>query len=184
MSKCPICNSRKGKRKCRIVDALICSQCCGNTRAEETCSGCVFYRKPRRKYDEVPAYSVSEMDGNIELESYGNAIEGALCAYDIESGGNLKDRDAIRIIELLIDKYHFQDLQMAQEPPIIVNGVHYLEKSMDEDLKDVANEEVAKVLGVIRFVARRRTKIGREYMAVIHQYVGQRIGSGIRVLQQ
>jgi transposase, IS5 family len=62
-----------------------------------------------RKYNEVPAYSVADMDGNVELESYGNAIEGALCAYDVESQGALTDSDAIRIIELLIDKYHFQD---------------------------------------------------------------------------
>jgi hypothetical protein len=144
----------------------------------------VFYQKPKRNYNEVPAYSVSEMDGNMELESYGNTIEGALCAYDIENGGKLNDSDAIRIIELLIDKYHFQSQQMDQEHLIVVNGVNYVDKSIREDLKDVRNEEIAKVLGVVRFVARRRTKIGREYMTVIHQYVGQRVGSGIRILQQ
>jgi hypothetical protein len=52
--------------------------------------GCRFYQKPKRKYNDVPAYSVSEMDGNMELEAYGNAIEGALCSYDIENGNNLK----------------------------------------------------------------------------------------------
>ena len=102
MAKCPICNTRKGKRKCLIADGLICSLCCGNTRTEKACSKCVFYQKPKRKYNEVPAYSVSEMDGNMELESYGNSIEGALCAYDIENEGKLNDSDAIRIIELLI----------------------------------------------------------------------------------
>ncbi len=124
------------------------------------------------------------MDGNMELESYGNSIEGALCAYDIENGGKLNDSDAIRIIELLIDKYHFKDQQMDREHQIIVNGVNYVDKSIREDLKDVGNEEIVKVLGVIRFVARRRTKIGREYMTVIHQYVGQRVAPGIRILQQ
>jgi hypothetical protein len=124
------------------------------------------------------------MNGNIELESYGNSIEGALCAYDKENGEKINDSDAIRIIELLIDKYHFQDQQMDQENQIIVDGVNYIDKSIREDLKDVGNEEIVKVLGVIRFVARRRTKIGREYMTVIHRYVGQRVGSGIRMLQQ
>ncbi|MGR9107384.1 MAG: hypothetical protein ACU843_10700 [Gammaproteobacteria bacterium] len=181
MAKCPICDSRKGKRKCLIADGLICSLCCGITRAEEACSECVFYQQPKRKYHEVPAYSVSEMDGNIKLESFGNSIEGALCAYDIENGDNLSDSDAIRIIELLIDKYHFRDQQLGQEHQIIVNGVNYVDRAIREDLKDVANEEIVKVLGVIRFVARRRTKTGREYMAVIHQYVGQRAGFGIRI---
>jgi len=184
MAKCTICNSRKGKRKCLITDGLICSLCCGHTRTENTCSECVFYQKPKRKYNQVPAYSVSEMDGNIDLESYGNSIESALCAYDIENGRKLNDNDAIRIVELLIDKYHFHDKQLDQESRIIMNGANYIEKSIREDLKDVRNEEIVKVLGVIRFVARRRTKTGREYMTVIHQYVGQRIGSGVRILQQ
>jgi len=184
MAKCSICNSRKGKRKCLIADGLVCSLCCGNTRTEEACSECVFYQKPKKKYNEVPAYSVSEMDGNMELESYGNSIEGALCAYDIENEGKLNDSDAIRIIELLIDKYHFQDQEIEQEHQTIVNGFNYVDKSIREDLKDVENEKIVKVLGVIRFVAKRRTKTGREYMNVIHQYVGQRVGSGIRILKQ
>lgn len=184
MAKCPICDSRKGKRKCLIADGLICSLCCGNTRTEEACSECVFYQKPKKKYNEVPAYSVYEMDGNIELESYGNSIEGALCAYDIENEGKLNDSDAIRIIELLIDKYHFQDQEIEQEHQTIVNGFNYVDKSIREDLKDVENEKIVKVLGVIRFVAKRRTKTGREYMNVIHQYVGQRVGSGMRILRQ
>ena len=184
MAKCSICNSRKGKRKCLIADGLVCSLCCGNTRTEEACSECVFYQKPKKKYNEVPAYSVSEMDGNMELESYGNSIEGALCAYDIENEGKLNDSDAIRIIELLIDKYHFHDQEIEQEHQTVVNGVNYVDKSIREDLKDVENEKIVKVLGVIRFVAKRRTKTGREYMNVIHQYVGQRVGSGIRILKQ
>ncbi len=184
MAKCPICNSRKGKRKCLISDGFVCSLCCGTTRNAEKCSECGFYKKPKRKYNEVPAYSVSEMDGNIELESYGNAIEGALCSYDIETGNNLQDSDAIRIIELLIDKYHFKDNQAEADSPIVTSGVKYIDDVIKEDLKGINNDIVVKIFGVIRFVARRRTKIGREYMRIIHQYVGQRIGSGIRVLQQ
>lgn len=184
MAKCPICNSRKGKRKCLISEGLICSQCCGHTRSEDACSGCAFYQKPKRKYNTVPAYSVSEMNGNMELEAYGNSIEGALCAYDAKNDKSLKDGEAIRIIELLIDKYHFQDQQLNQEDEIIVNGVNYVDESIIEDLKDLTNDKLVKVLGVIWFVAKRRTRLGREYMDVIHQYVGQRIGSGIRVLVQ
>lgn len=184
MAKCPICNSRKGKRKCLLADSFVCSLCCGNTRTEVVCSECGFYQKPKRKYNEVPAYSVSEMDGNMKLESYGNSIEGALCTYDDENENKLSDHDAIRIIELLIDIHHFKDQCAKEESPLILNGVKYLESSINEDLKDVNNELIVKILGVIRFVARRRTKTGREYMNIIHQYVGKRIASGIRVLRQ
>lgn len=183
MAKCPICNSRKGKRKCLIAGSPVCSLCCGNTRKPELCLECRFYQKPKRQYNDVPAYSVSEMDGNTELEDYGNAIEGSLCSYDIENGNNLRDSDAIRIIEVLIDLHHFGDQQIATERQLIANGVDYVEEAIRKDLRGVSNEIIVKILGVIRFVAKRRTKIGREYMNIIHQYVGQRIDTGIRILQ-
>lgn len=183
MAKCPICNSRKGKRKCLVADALICTQCCGETRTEEACSGCIFYQKPKRKYEEVPAYSPAEMERDMELETYGNAIEGALCAYDVENNNRLSDKDAIRILELLIDKYHFKDQKTDDEREIVKNGVAYVDGAIESDLNKVSDEEVVKLLGVIRFVAKRRTKIGREYMNLIHQYVGRRVGTGIRLMQ-
>ncbi len=172
MAKCPICDSRKGKRKCLLTEGLICSLCCGHTRTEEACSNCGYYQKPPKKYHEVPAYSVIEMDGNKELEFYGNTIESALCRYDIRIKNQLADRDAIRMIELLMDQYYFKDLQLDQESPIVIEGFQYIDQCIKKDLKNRDNEKLVKVLGVIRFVAKRRTKIGREYMAVIHQYVG------------
>jgi len=184
MAKCPICNSRKGKRQCLIAGSPVCSLCCGNTRKPDLCLECRFYQKPKRQYNDVPAYSVSEMDGNMELETYGNAIEGALCSYDIENGNNLKDSDAIRIIELLIDLHHFGDHQIDTDSQLIANGVDYVEEAIRKDLHGVSNEIIIKILGVIRFVAKRRTKIGREYMNIIHQYVGQRIDTGVRILRQ
>ncbi len=57
-------------------------------------------------------------------------------------------------------------------------------KSIEEDLQDIGSEEIVKVLGVIRFVARRRTKIGREYMEIVHQYVGPRTAPGVRILRK
>ena len=183
MAKCSMCNSRKGKRRCLIADGPVCSLCCGTARKAETCSGCSFYQKPKRKYNEVPSYSVSEMDGNMELESYGNAVEGALCSYDMENGNRLNDNDAIKIIELLIDMHHFKDHEMDTDSKEISSGVNYIEDVIKIDLKDVDNETIVRILGVIRFVAKRRTKTGKEYMNIIHQYVGQRIGTGARMLR-
>jgi hypothetical protein len=120
----------------------------------------------------------------MELETYGNAIEGTLCAYDRENENKLKDSDAIRIIELLIDMHHYGDRQIDTDSRIVANGVNYVEEAIRKDLQDVSNEVIVKILGVIRFVAKRRTKIGREYMNIIHQYVGQRIDTGVRVLRQ
>jgi len=182
MAKCSICNSKKGKRHCLISENLICSLCCGETRKPASCVGCGYYQKPKRKYNEVPAYSISEMDGNAELESHGNAIEGALCAYDKDN--ILKDSDAIKIVELLIDMHYFKDQQIDVASQLILNGVNHVEEAIEKDLSNVSNEVIVKTLGVIRFVAKRRTNTGREYMNIIHQYVGTRIDTGIRMLGQ
>jgi hypothetical protein len=184
MAKCPICDSRKGKRQCLIADSPVCSLCCGNIRNPALCLGCRFYQKPKRRYNDVPAYSVTEMSGSMELEDYGNAIEGALCAYDRENENKLRDSDAIRIIELLIDIYHYGDQKLDTDSRVVANGVKYVEEAIRKDLQDVSDEVIVKILAVIRFVAKRRTKIGREYMNIIHQYVGQRIDTDVRILRQ
>ncbi|MDD1613155.1 MAG: hypothetical protein LUP98_00670 [Methylococcaceae bacterium] len=49
------------------------------------------------------------MNDSDQLIDYSNAIEGALCAYDVENNKSLKDVDAIKILEMLIDKYYFKD---------------------------------------------------------------------------
>ena len=183
MAKCPICNSRKGQRQCLKVGAVICSLCCGVTRTADACLGCRYYQKPKRLYSEVPAYAVHEMDGNQTLETYGNVIEGALCAYDSETGERLKDSDAIRVIEALMDLYHFADDQSADDSPLIADATAYVAQAIHNDLQDVSNEIIVKILGVIRFVAKRRAKGGRDYLNVIHQYVGRRVGNGIRLMQ-
>lgn len=182
MAKCPICVSRKGKRKCLTLGSLVCSQCCGERRTDESCVECAYYQAPKRKYNEVPAYSTSDMSGNIELEAYGNSIEGALCAYDFKLNKILKDSDAIKIIEMLIDKYHFKDQAVNEKDELILNGFMYVDEAIRKDLKDVETETIVKILGVIRFVARRRARFGRDYMDVIHRYVGQRIGTGMRAM--
>ncbi|GEM_PF-760039 len=35
MSKCVVCNKRKGKRKCPALSGLICAECCGTKRMKE-----------------------------------------------------------------------------------------------------------------------------------------------------
>jgi hypothetical protein len=90
----------------------------------------------------------SQCCGNIRTQEYGKLI----------------DSDAIRIIELLIDKYHFKDINIGQDLKIVINSVNFVDRSTKEDLKNVKNEEIVNILAVIRFVAKRRTQSGREYM--------------------
>lgn len=180
MATCPMCNARKGKRSCLIASGPVCSLCCGTNRKRELCAGCQFYQEPKRRYGDVPAFTVSEMDNDMGLQAHGNAIEGALCAYDLDSGNMMRDRDAIKIIEALIDVFHFLDDQVLVKGELVANGVTYVGNVIREDLKGIDKETINKVLGVIWFVANRRTRMGREYLDVIRRHVGPRIGTGVR----
>lgn len=131
----------------------------------------------------MPAYSVSEMDGDMELQIHGDAIEGALCAFDIENGNKLRDSEAIQIIESLLDVFHFGDKQVAVKSALVAAGVAYVGNVIRKDLHEVDAAVIVKILGVIRFVANRRTRMGREYMDVIHRYVGERVDTGVRIVR-
>ncbi len=182
MAKCSLCNSRKGKRKCLASDTMICSLCCGTSRSADVCTGCSYYQKPKRKYNEVPKFTTIQMEKDTELADYANVIEGALCSYDIELENKLSDNDVIKILELLLDKYHFSDKKIETDDQLLISGFDCVEKAIANDLPNIEKGILVKTLGVIRFVANRRTKYGREYISIIHQYVGQRIDTGIRIL--
>lgn len=182
MAKCPVCDSRKGKRQCAVANGLVCSQCCGTIRKEDVCLNCSYYQKPKRKYNEVPSFTIGQMHASLDLTDYSNAIEGALCAYDSENNKSLNDAGAIKILELLIDKYYFKDAEPNCEDPFLLAGFNFVDVVIRKDLADIDELELVKVLNILYFVAKRRTKTGKEYMNVIHTYVGPRIGPGARVL--
>jgi len=185
MSKCPVCHSRKAKRKCLITeDNNICSLCCGQIRKEESCSDCRYYQSPklRRKYNETPAYSTMQMEANYELQSYSDAIESALGAFDRDTGEKIKDDVALGILKRLIDLYHYKDDEITFESPIVEDGFHYVNNVIKGELALLPEAQLIKILGVLHFVANRRTQGGREYLTVIHRYVGERVAPGVRVI--
>ena len=183
--KCPLCNSRKGKRKCVVTDASICSLCCGEKRKEETCLSCSFYRAPSsiRKYSDVPSFSTIQMEAVHELQDYANTVESAICTFDRQTNYTINDPVAIRIIELLLDKYHFNDETMLFDNELIESGFDLVDNAIEKDLSDVPVETIVKILKVIHFVAKRRTTGRREYLKIIHSYVGEYVAPGLRILQ-
>lgn len=173
--KCPLCNSRKGKRKCLITEGNICSLCCGQSRKEATCQGCVFYQeqRPTRKYNEVPSYTTKQMESSDELQGYSFTIERAIFDFDQATHCIMKDPDAITIIERLIDKYYFKDETLRFEDALIEKGFNFVQKAMEDNhFANIPEDIVVKVLGVLRFVARRRTTGKREYLKIIEEYIG------------
>ncbi len=184
MAKCSACNSRKGKRKCQLVEGMICSLCCGQTRRKEACEGCVFYRDivPRKNYNEIPKYSPQNMENSSHLQDYSNAIEGSLCAFDNETGNQIKDEVAIRIIELVLDKYYFKEEILDFSNKTIEQGFYKVKDVLETDLSHLPDKELVKILAVIRFVAKRRARGGRDYLSIIHSYVGERVAPGMRII--
>jgi hypothetical protein len=184
MSKCFVCNSKKGKRPCLLSEIPICTLCCGQTRKKEVCEGCSFYSDPveeKRKYNSAPTFSTQQMADNFRLQDQANVIEAALCKFDYANSFNLQDEVAIQILELLLDKYFFQDEAPRCSDRLILEGVNSVVIDIKNNLASISGETLVKILSVIYTVAKRRGKLGgRPYFDFIKEYVGFYIAPGAR----
>src|SRR5680860_1226146 len=89
MSKCPVCDTKKGKRQCLINEAPVCSQCCGQTRTKDACSDCSYYSEPleiKRKYSTIDSFSIEKMNYDLNLQDHAEVIESVLGEVDLSSG--------------------------------------------------------------------------------------------------
>jgi len=184
MAKCSICTYRKGKRYCKISETVICSLCCGESRKKETCMGCHYYRepKPEKKYKDFPMFSLQRMEADIDLQRYANAIESTFCAFDQSENQRLSDPTVLSILELLLDKYHFKQNDAATDDNLVNKGFTLVLRTIKEDLAELPEDSITRLIGTIYFVAKRRSKGSREYLDFIHRLVGIKIASGLRVL--
>ena len=169
-----------------ITNTVICSQCCGITRQHNTCESCAYYQdsRQRRNYGALPKYPVQAMEDNSDLEDYANSIESALCAFDALQEYQIKDGIALRILELLLDKYHFTESSIDSEDNLVTEGFRSVDSALKEDFPDISNETISKVTATIYFVAKRRSEGHREYIDFIHEYIGERVGKGIRAIKK
>lgn len=149
MAKCPICNTRKGKRKCGIVNNdFVCSLCCASTRKQELCLDCVYYQPPQHNYDEVPAFSATVLANNHALHHYQDLIETALNADTEEN--------KIAMIELLINKYHFKETEIKVGNSLWQTGFEAADNIIQNELTDVDEETLINLLGTIRCSIREK----------------------------
>ena len=173
-----MCNSKKGKRVCKLVEnQKVCSLCCGTTRNTD-CIGCEHYKSPleSRKYNTVPKYSTKDMESSFTLQGDSNEIESVLCKMDREHDFRLKDDVAFDIYKLLMDKYYFKDKEFLFKSNIVKSGFELICDVIEYN--NIENETLVKTIGVLYFVANRRTRGGREYFNIIQEYVGG--GNGIQ----
>ena len=180
--KCPICTTKKGKRSCKLTTTCICSLCFGANRKAEPCEGCSFYHPPKKEYKHIPFYYPSEMDGYSEREDISDVIERTLATFDYATEDQLKDNDAIQILEMLLDLYYFGDETIPESSsPLVEEGFRKVFNSIHDNLSRVSHEELSKIIGAIWFVAKRRTTGQREYLSIIRQHVGICLDNNVRL---
>lgn len=172
MAKCVVCNSRKGKRKCAINDAVICPGCCGEIRDPGVCADCSFYKPPENNYQSVPFYSVRQMADSNVLTDAAYEVEFLFCRLDSKSGNVLGDKDMLRLIELIFDKYYFKDTV----PDNLDAGDQYRLDTMSERfgkaLGEPSDVDLMKIMGAIYRSIQRRTLGRREYLEFIQGHMG------------
>jgi hypothetical protein len=179
MSKCPVCDSRQGKRRCQAHGALVCSLCCGTSRAPTACHGCGFYKAPVRRYGDLPRYSTQQMADSTELQGISFPVEAGVCLLDRERQFALRDTQAIAIFELLLDLYAFGDSRHTVAPRITQLDCGSVVDLVERELQPYDRATIAKVIAAVRFVACRRAAGGRHHLDVLHQYCGAYVGPGI-----
>ena len=174
MAKCTICNSRKGKRKCPATETFICSMCCGESRESEKCAGCTFFGAVStcRNYRGAPYFSTEEMAASPALHAIAEVIESALCLVWESDGRNVNDRTVARLVELMLDEYHFNDGGRTIADPVLAAGHQMLSRTIRDDLSHVDAEKLVKVLGAVYRSIQRRTVGGSSYLEFVSRFTG------------
>ncbi len=175
MAKCTICNSRKGKRKCKKTDSLICSQCCGESRDPAACEGCSFVggTVTVRNYRSLPHCTIGEMERLPENTVIGMVIENTLSLIWNRNKAGVNDKTAQRLVELLLDRYHFKEEPDTLDDSILEDGYQRLCRVIDKELGDVPTDQLVKVLGAVYRSILRRSG-GCSYLQFINRFTGGR----------
>ena len=128
---------------------------------------------------DYPMFAIQQMDDDLELQSYANIIESTFCTLDFSVERILTDHTPLRILELLLDKYYFKEDILPISDEWVGKGFALVTSAIQEELADVSDDVLTKIIGSIYFVARRRSKGHREYLDFIHQFVGIKIAEGL-----
>lgn len=170
MAKCIVCQARKGKRKCQKNEAMICSLCCGQTRGEETCQGCSFFKGPApRNYGKLPYFEAQEMAKYSDLQDLGELFEKTMAQVDQKMIGDMDDGLTVSLLERLLDKYHFGE-EISSTGERVGQTVTLFFEIIANELEFVADDKLTMVLGAIRRAVKRRTDGRRAYLDFISRF--------------
>lgn len=151
--------------------------CCGESRSPEKCAGCSFFKDTSadKNYRKVPYYTTREMAESHEKERIAHVIEATLSYMWKANKANINDRTARRLVEILLDKYHFNDADEAEpqiDDPTLSTAYQHLCTRIDEELEQVPAEQLVKALGAIYRSIQRRSAGSCSYLQFISRFAG------------
>ena len=174
MAKCTICNARKGKRKCNASESFICSLCCGETRSKERCESCSFFKGAslRRNYRQVPYFTTEEMANSMALADLSDIIENGLSMVWANGEGHVNDLTVTRLVELQLDRLHFNDPPSEIDDTVLAAGHRQLSQKIENERGDTSDEVMAKIISAVYRSIQRRTIGGCSYLQFIRRFTG------------
>ncbi len=120
----------------------------------------------------MPYYSTQEMSDSFELGKISDVIETALCRVWAADGKNVNDRTVARLVELMLDKYHFNDEKQQINDPVLAAGYQQISRTIREKLSQVPAEKLVKTLAAVYRSIRRRTIGGSSYLKFVSRFTG------------
>jgi hypothetical protein len=112
------------------------------------------------------------MADNPDLESIADLIESTLCRVWANDPHNVDDRTAARLVELMIDKYHFNDEAPLADSPVQKEGFRLFLQNTGKTFSQIHPGQVVKVLAAVHRSIQRRTIGGTSYLQFVSQFTG------------
>jgi len=112
------------------------------------------------------------MAANPDLESIAYVIEAALCQLWANDPQHVNDRTAARLVELMIDRYHFNDEAPQVDSPVLEKGFRLFLQNTGKTFAQLHSEEVVKILAAVYRSIQRRTVGGKSYLHFVSQFTG------------
>jgi hypothetical protein len=109
------------------------------------------------------------MSNDFELQSISEFIEKALCIFDKDH--YINDEQAMRILECLLDKYHFNDSIISFKNKVEEQGFLFINDHIEDKYNQLSQVILTKVISAVMRSLRRHKTGTRGYMDFIQQYV-------------
>ncbi len=157
--KCVLCDRRKAKRFCPAKNTLICAQCCGEKRVLEiNCpESCGYLQAGREREMKDYAKRVRGMDSSgLEkrqrlLTEHQNVLAQIeyLFARERLSSRNLKDKDIVDTIDVLLETYRTEDKGVLYEKTAEDLQIEALRRELKKVIESLRNPEGKEGRGIV-----------------------------------